>query len=129
MTHKDQLYAIWRKYSAKDYWCDDGIIANTKATRDRMRESFPNKEFPTDAEIEDHYHQKSLSFVHEQHARVSRAVHKRDLKWLVANVRYDQPLTLDLYELVTGTKVRGLSNKKLKRVFHELAQGAQDDDR
>lgn len=122
MTDLDsQLYAIWQKYSAKDYWGDAVLVEQNIAERDRALVANPSlQDLPTDKDIEQFYHYRSLGFVHERTTQVERAISVRDLQWLTDNVRYDQRLTLELFTLVTGRKVKGLSNEKLTEVFVEV---------
>jgi hypothetical protein len=126
LDKSEELFQIFQKHQEKDYWGNAAIIERKKLERDqaRARHELAGLEdletFSTDEDIEQFYYYHCLSFVHEQFANVGRAVREKDTAWLSEHVRYDQHLSLELYELVTGQKVRGLSNKKLRVIFEGL---------
>lgn len=118
-----ELFALFQKYQAVDYWGYAAIIEGKKRARDeamdRLRLVASPDTFPSDEDIEEFYYYHALSYVHEQFAEIGWAVREKKVAWLAANLRYDQPLSLDIYEVATGRKVRGLSNGKLRAVFSE----------
>lgn len=111
-----KMREIYEKYEAMDYWGNAALIEQTKAERDQRDPSV------TDQQIEDYFHEKSQGFVRERAFRILYAVDGGDYDWLVEAVRYDQPMSLELFELVTGEKVKGLSNKKLAKVFARVCE-------
>lgn len=114
MNTQQKLDAIYTRYKIKDYWSSDAIIAMQKEARDKAQSPV------TDAEIEAYYHDQERRFVHSRYAEIVAAVETKNTEWLNLHVRYDQAMSLELYELATGQKVKGLSNKKLSQVFSQL---------
>ena len=100
--------AIYDKYNKKDFW---GV---KKTIADRIK-AFPDMDPKV---IEDHFEKDNKTTVKKYIWDVIEKAHKSgDSKTLIERVRYDQVVSRDFYEAISGKNLPK-SNKELKEFFH-----------
>lgn len=115
------LEDIYEKYRAKDYWDTAHDIKRKKEERDYFASKGDEKaKAMTDADIEKFYAEKEKSDFFKYAEKVKKALDEKDSKWLRANLRYDQKITLELVEFYTGEKA-GKNNKEIAAWIDKFA--------
>jgi len=120
-TAQAAVLAIWQRYHDRDYWehynKDWGIVpAQIKSAYQRYGDN------RAEQGIIDHWRNSTRGFVLGYHRKLTNRFASGDIHWLKRTVRYDQPVMLELCELITGRKFKGLSNKKLALLLEELCK-------
>jgi hypothetical protein len=107
------LESIYKKYSDKDYWDTAHDIKRKKEERDYFAQKGGEKaKATTDAEIEKFYAEKERSDFFGYAEKVKKALDSKDSRWLNANMRANQKVTLELVEHYTGEKA-GKNQKEI----------------
>lgn len=123
MTDFDTIFA---KYYDKDHWGHfgpHGVVTLKVQALERVQEQGLDVGDNTPDSIKQYYHDKDRQAMRDLGAELAILFllgREREYRRLVKIVRYDQPFTLELCQLVTGRKFRGLSNKAIKPLLAEL---------
>lgn len=117
-----QAEQLFQRFWARDYWSAQEYIASRKAALAHAHEQEQALDI-TPQMVEDEQYNLFHQFTIERTKMLDGALNMGDAAWLEQVVRYSEHLTLDLWQVVTGEKVRGMSNRALVGAIAKALEG------
>ena len=115
---KTKLEAIYEKYHNLDYWgYGDLLKSQLNSWRNAYAKGDKGALKYTEQDIIDNMWMREKMDFDKIVNSVRDMVSKKDLAMMISRLRYDQKVSLEIYELLTGEKIKGMSNKELSQYF------------
>jgi hypothetical protein len=115
---KTKLEAIYEKYHNIDYWgYGDTLKSQLNSWRNAYAKGDKGALKYTEQDIIDNMWMREKMDFDKIVNSVRDMVSKKDLAMMISRLRYDQKVSLEIYEVLTGEKIKGMSNKELSQYF------------
>jgi hypothetical protein len=115
---KTKLEAIYEKYHNSDYWgYGDSLKSQLKSWKYAYERGDVGALKYTEQDIIDNMWKRERIDFDTIVNSVRNMVSKKDLAMMISRLRYDQKVSLEIYEVLTGEKIKGMSNKELSQYF------------
>lgn len=115
---KTKLEAIYEKYHNSDYWgYGDSLKSQLNSWRNAYAKGDKGALKYTEQDIIDNMWMREKMDFDKIVNSVRDMVSKKDLAMMISRLRYDQKVSLEIYEVLTGEKIKGMSNKELSQYF------------
>jgi ribosomal protein S18 acetylase RimI-like enzyme len=113
-----QIEAIYEKYHNIDYWgYKDSLNSQLGSWRNAYARGDKGALKYTEQDIIDNMWKREKMDFDTIVNSVRDMVSKKDLAKMISRLRYDQKVSLEIYEVLTGEKIKGMSNKQLSEYF------------
>ena len=115
---EQKLDAIYKKYSEKDYWGTKRSIDNKiREWELAIGKGDANAQKFTKQDIIDGFEKQDRAGFEYMVQKIKKRIEDKDVKGLKSGIRYDQKMSQDVYEVLTGKSLKGMNNKELGEYF------------
>lgn len=115
---KTKLEEIYEKYHNLDYWgYGDSLKSQLKSWKYAYDRGDKGALKYTEQDIIDNMWKRERMDFDAIVNSVRDMVSNKDLAKMISRLRYDQKVSLEIYEVLTGEKIKGMSNKQLSEYF------------
>ena len=111
---------IYNKYQDRDYFGQEARIRRKCLELDKMHERGQAMHL-TQADVCNHYNFHDRALTWEWFRMLELAVDSNCLGKLADRIKYDQRMTLEFLEILTGDKWLGLNNSQIAEMIKELS--------
>ncbi len=111
-----KLDAIFKKYAAKDYWGYEPDM-KVKEWQYAVERGDANAKKYTEKDVRDNIAKLERNGFDWMVNKYKELIETKNVAELKSRVRYDQKVSLEIYEVLTGEKIAGKSNKQLAEYF------------
>lgn len=114
------IESIYEKYHNQDYWgYKDTLASQLKSWKNAYDKGDVGALKYTEQDIIDNIYQREKIDFDRIVKNIQDMIATRNLKDLISRIRYDQKVSLDIYEVLTGEKIKGKTNSQLAEYFNE----------
>lgn len=115
---KRQLESIYEKYHDLDYWgYGDSLKSQLNSWRNAYAKGDKGALKYTEQDIIDNMWKHERMDFDRIVSSVREMIYNKDVTMMISRLRYDQKVSLEIYEVLTGEKIKGMSNKELSQYF------------